>query len=262
MRSRGAAADASRVDRACSWCDRRIRATARADSRFCSKSCRQAAHRARVRRVELEATDRPLRLAYADPPYLGLAARYYGREASFAGEVDHSALVSHLATFDGWALSCSSRSVPAIAALLVAADVESRLAIWHRRPAPHPHARLITAWEGVFYSPARRVLPGSVRQVQDVLAGVEGRPRPTLPSSVIGMKPPAFCVWLFELLAAMPGDELVDLYPGSGIVGRTWASWAAVDDASPRTSSDASRASTNNASRPAGADASRAAAAS
>jgi hypothetical protein len=78
-----------------------------------------------VRRAELRATDRPLRLAYADPPYLGLARRYYGREASFAGEVDHSELVSRLASYDGWALSCSSRSVPAIAALLVVADVES-----------------------------------------------------------------------------------------------------------------------------------------
>jgi hypothetical protein len=218
--------------RTCRWCLNLVPETARADALFCGKRCRQASHRAGVRRAELEATDRPLRLAYADPPYLGLARRYYGREASFAGEVDHSELVSRLATYDGWALSCSSRSVPAIGALLVAADVEARLAVWTRRPAPHAHARLITAWEGVFYSPARRVLPGRVRQVVDVLTGVEGRPRPTLPGSVIGMKPPAFCVWLFGLLGAMPGDRLDDLFPGSGIVGRTWASWAAVDDAS------------------------------
>ncbi|HET7031118.1 MAG TPA: hypothetical protein VFI34_11450, partial [Candidatus Limnocylindrales bacterium] len=55
---------------------------------------------------------------------------------------------------------------------------------------------------------------------------VEGRRRPTLPGAVIGMKPPAFCTWMFALLGARPGDELDDLYPGSGIVGRTWRDWS------------------------------------
>ena len=229
--------------RVCAWCNRRIHPTARVDAVYCTVRCRQAAHRTVVRRAELEATDRPLRLAYADPPYLGLARRYYGDQPSFAGEVDHSELVSRLATYDGWALSCSSASVPAIAALLVAQDLTARLAIWHRRPAPHPTAGLITAYEGVFYGPARRVARGSRGPMTDVLLGVEGRPRPTLPSSVIGMKPPAFLVWVFGLIGARPGDTLDDLYPGSGMVGRAWAGYT-----SPRAAGDASAATAANGS--------------
>ena len=32
----------------------------------------------------------------------------------------------------------------------------------------------------------------------------------------MGAKPAAFCWWVFDLLGALPGDELVDLFPGSG----------------------------------------------
>jgi hypothetical protein len=35
-------------------------------------------------------------------------------------------------------------------------------------------------------------------------------------------RPVAFCWWLFDLLGALPGDELVDLFPGSGGIGRAW----------------------------------------
>lgn len=227
--------------RLCRWCDNRIPETSRSDAIYCSVSCRQASHRAGVRRSDLDATLWPARLAYADPPYIGKSARYYGGHADFAGEVDHRELVSRLASYDGWALSCSSSSVPAIAALLVAADVASRLAIWHRRPAPHPTTGLITAYEGVFFRSARRVARGSDGPLTDLLLGVEGRPRPTLPTSVIGMKPPAFLVWVFGLIGARPGDTLDDLYPGSGMVARTWSAWSSPADASARAHDDGSR---------------------
>jgi hypothetical protein len=32
------------------------------------------------------------------------------------------------------------------------------------------------------------------------------------------MKPPQFAIWMFTQLGARAGDELVDLYPGSGAV--------------------------------------------
>ena len=41
-------------------------------------------------------------------------------------------------------------------------------------------------------------------------------------SRLIGRKPLAFCAWLFDLLGMLPGDELLDLFPGSGGVGRAW----------------------------------------
>jgi predicted methyltransferase len=38
-----------------------------------------------------------------------------------------------------------------------------------------------------------------------------------------GRKPIAFCAWLFDLLGMRPGDILIDLFPGTGIVTRAWA---------------------------------------
>ena len=45
------------------------------------------------------------------------------------------------------------------------------------------------------------------------------------PRKVAGAKPEAFCFWLFQLLNIKPGDDLVDLFPGSGAVGRAWQKW-------------------------------------
>jgi len=87
-----------------------------------------------------------MRLAYADPPYIGLARRYYGDQPTFDGEVDHDELVSRLASYDGWALSCSSASVPAIAEILSRRSIDARLAVWVRTPAPHPTAAIVTLW--------------------------------------------------------------------------------------------------------------------
>lgn len=226
--------------RLCGWCDRELGPTLRRDAIYCSTRCRQAAHRTVVRRVSIERTDRPLRLAIADPPYMGLAKRYYGDQPTYAGEVDHAALLSRLATYDGWALACSSRSVPTILALAVAQGLSVRLAIWHRRRAPHPTARLVTAYEGVVFVPARSVAGGSTERITDVLIGVDAPRRPTLPGSVIGMKPPRWSAWVFQLLGATAGDTLDDLYPGSGMVSRAWASWTAAVDASPDVARDAS----------------------
>jgi hypothetical protein len=36
------------------------------------------------------------------------------------------------------------------------------------------------------------------------------------------MKPPRFAVWMFGQLGARAGDELVDLYPGSGAITEAW----------------------------------------
>ena len=44
--------------------------------------------------------------------------------------------------------------------------------------------------------------------------------------SIPGMKPEQFCFWLFnDLLGVRDDDELVDLFPGSGAVGRARDSW-------------------------------------
>lgn len=52
--------------------------------------------------------------------------------------------------------------------------------------------------------------------------------RPFCPDChVTGAKPAPFLTWLFGCLGARPGDELIDLYPGSGAVARAWESFSA-----------------------------------
>lgn len=43
-----------------------------------------------------------------------------------------------------------------------------------------------------------------------------------LAGGLIGMKPQAFCFWVFEMLGAQPDDELADLFAGSGAVADAW----------------------------------------
>ena len=246
--SRPPAGETSRGDRRCGWCKASIRTAARRDAIYCSTRCRQAAHRTRIRSLEPGSTDRPARLAYADPPYHGLAARYYAAHPDYAGEVDLEALLSRLAMYDGWALSTNAASLGLILELSRAAGVTPRIAAWIRGPRPHATARVVSSWEPVVYLPAR-VARGSGDDgwVPDHLVGQTPRRRSTLPTAVIGAKPPEFCAWVFRLMGARIGDQLDDIFPGSGIVGRSW-SWAQGHDPSRAAAADASRAAARDSS--------------
>ena len=210
---------------ACAWCRYEL-ATTRRDARFCSKRCRQAAFRVRRQTVALERTTTPLRIAYADPPYPGLAKRYYGNEPTYGGEVDHRELVESLRTsFDGWALSTSRK---ALRDVLPLCPPETIVAPWCKPIGVSSRtAGAHNTWEPLLVVPARRLRPG----VRDWLSAQPARDHDDL----MGAKPPTFVVWMLRLLGAIPGlDELVDLYPGTGIVGRVWASLSAdADTATP-----------------------------
>lgn len=199
----------------------------RKDRRHCSKACRQAAWRFRSvcggtspieqRRGRGEAR----RLAYADPPYPGLAHYYRGRP-DYGGEVDHRELVSRLQQFDGWALSTSARALPRVLRLF---EVDPLVAIWDRGPRKVDSYSAAISWEPLIYKPARRVFRRAAEALPDLLRH-EARPaRSRGEARCIGAKPPAFSVWMFQLIGAEPGDELEDLYPGSGAVGMAWAEW-------------------------------------
>jgi hypothetical protein len=197
--------------RVCKWCRAELTATAgaRDDREYCDKRCRQTAWRARkVSRME-GADGSPRRLAYADPPYPGMAKKYYGDQPDYAGEVDHRALIDELVTFDGWALSTSEKTLQLVLPLC---PPGVRIAVWvkpngvsGKTRGPH------NTWEPVIYVPARLVRPGR----RDWLSAKPARGGGDLP----GRKPVRFCTWL---LGAAPGDELVDKFPGSGVVTRSW----------------------------------------
>lgn len=165
-----------------------------------------------------------MRLAYFDPPYPGLSKRYYGREATFAGEVDHARLVAEVLRdgWDGWALSTSARALSDVLALLPK-DLPYRIAAWTK---PHGVSGktfgIHNAWEPLIVVPARRLRGG----VRDHLSAMPARGGGTL----MGRKPIAFSAWLFDLLGALPCDTFHDAFPGSGAVGRAWRSFAAAGD--------------------------------
>jgi hypothetical protein len=187
--------------------------------------CRQARHRfnrtvgqAGGETAGAVASGRARRLAYADPPYPG-NAHLYRRHSDYGGEVDHAALISRLSTYDGWALSTSATALPAVLALC---PPGVRVAAWHRGERPVRSRWPLSAWEPVIYHGGR---PGDLSQVErrrvdSLVHGVA--PMTTLPGRVIGAKPAAFCRWLFDLLGAVPGDTLDDLFPGSGAITRAW----------------------------------------
>jgi hypothetical protein len=41
----------------------------------------------------------------------------------------------------------------------------------------------------------------------------------TLKKGLTGAKPEGFCGWVLDLLNVQPGDELVDMYVGTGVMG-------------------------------------------
>lgn len=227
---------------ACAWCKGPIRLEARRDSVCCSVRCRQARHRFTSAVGGASRSDgRPLRLAYADPPYPGNAARFYGDHPDFGGEVDHAELISRLSGYDGWALSTSAAALVSVLSLCPAGV---RVAAWHRGERPTRSVRPLNAWEPVIYFGGRGVLqdrgdasrpagddayapgqddassPARARRVDSLVFAAH--PRTTDPFRVIGSKPAVFCRWVFDLLGAQAGDELDDIYPGSGGVTRAW----------------------------------------
>jgi hypothetical protein len=204
----------------CAWCRSVMTTTVARRRRFCSRKCRQSAFRLRRRSCKDDgATASPGAFHYADPPYPGTSSKYYRDEPSFAGEVDYPALILSLTTSRdkgeclGWALSTSARS---LRALLPLCPPEARVCAWVKPIGVSSRTYgLHNTWEPLIVVVGRHRRPGK----RDWLRAMPARMEGTLP----GRKPIAFCAWLFDLLGMLPGDTLVDLYPGTGIVARAWA---------------------------------------
>lgn len=195
----------------CGWC-RAPLSDPRA--RYCSTRCRQTAWRLRRRSVVESTWTTPGVFAYADPPYPGLSSKYYRDEPTFAGEVDHRALVASLEAsgYAGWALSTSARALRDVLPLCPGG---ARVCAWTKpHGVPRATRGVHNAWEPLIVVGGRQRRPG----VRDHLRALPARGGGTLP----GRKPIAFAAWLFDLLGMQPGDQLVDLFPGTGVIGQAW----------------------------------------
>lgn len=154
-----------------------------------------------------------MKIAYADPPYPGQAARYGRRE------VDHARLIRALDRFDGWALSSHSN---ALRDLLPLCPKRARVAAFCRtfvvfKKGVYPPY----AWEPVIFAPARALAldDPSAMGVRDWVRCSSGT------HGFVGAKPPEFSGWLFGILGCEPEDEFHDLFYGSGAVTRAWKEW-------------------------------------
>lgn len=148
---------------------------------------------------------------YADPPYPGLSKRYYGKEETYAGEVNHPDLIRkvNVERFDGWALSTSARSLWEV---LPFCPEEHRVCAWVKPiGAWTGTAGIHNCWEPLIVVGGRQEKPGKRDWLSAQPARLGG-------SDLIGRKPIAFTVWMLEMLGAAPGDSLVDMFPGSGNV--------------------------------------------
>ncbi|MGH2718588.1 MAG: hypothetical protein ACRDJU_08420 [Actinomycetota bacterium] len=144
--------------------------------------------------------------------------------------MDHRVLVDQLVEEfpQGWALSTSAEALPGVLALC---PPTVRVAAWFRGERPTLAYRPLSAWEPVIYCGGRAYPSTSSARRLDALVHV-ARIRSTDSRRVIGAKPAAFAWWLFDLLGCLPGDELVDLFPGSAGISRAWRLYAGQDAAS------------------------------
>jgi hypothetical protein len=163
-----------------------------------------------------------MKFAYADPPYLGCGALYAAHHPDAADWNDperHRALVGELADFpDGWAMSLSS---PSLKVILSMCPDDCRVSAWVKPFAIFkPNVGVAYAWEPVIWRGGRR----RTRE-QDTVRDWHSA-NITLQRGLTGAKPRSFARWIFGMLNAEPGDELIDLFPGTGAVTSAWQEWS------------------------------------
>jgi hypothetical protein len=152
-----------------------------------------------------------MRFAYGDPPYIG-CAHFYEENT----EVDHGDLVARLVDEfpDGWALSLHT---PSLKTILPMCPDDVRVMAWVKPFAVFkPNVNPAYAWEPVIVRGGRK----RTREQDTVRDWVSASI--TLRRGMVGVKPEAFCFWLFSVLGMEPGDEFCDLFPGTGGVTKAW----------------------------------------
>lgn len=166
-----------------------------------------------------------MRFAYADPPYLGTSK--FGAEHHYGAHHDHAADYNDIATHgaliarlvdefpDGWAMSLSS---PSLRLLLPLCPPDVRVGAWVKpfasfKPGVNPGY----CWEPVIWRGGRK-LGRDIDTVRDWCSE-----NIMLKKGLSGAKPPNVCRWILEILGYRDGDELVDLFPGTGVMAETLA---------------------------------------
>lgn len=166
-----------------------------------------------------------MKLAHADPPYLGcgkLYAEHHPDAMDWDDPETHVSLVERLqGEFDGWVLHASAtpESMALYAPLVI--KTGARWCSWVKGFAAFKrNVSVAYAWEPVIIKAARKPVVSKRQVNRDWI-----NESITLRRGLTGAKPEAVCHWAFELLGARPDDDLHDLFPGTGAVTKAWQTW-------------------------------------
>jgi len=174
------------------------------------------------------------RFVIADPPYLGRAHRWYGiggrAKGRGKGRADehpeaylwdkpetHMALADDLMkNYDGFAIACSSHSLSTYLSVI---ETESengiRIMSWIKPASLPSGSRITQSWEPVIIKvPKDRKGRGKGKQMVDYL--VKAAPR----DGFTGSKPEAWTHWVLDAMGVQQGDEVIDMFNGSGMVNQ------------------------------------------
>ena len=171
-----------------------------------------------------------MKVAYADPPYLGCCSLYGHdhRDGCWDDLATHRQLVARLVAEypDGWAMSATSVS---LRALLPECPSNVRVAAWVKPFCAFKRGvRPAYGWEPVIFWRGRNPSAGHPHPPPQK-GGKQTTPKDfvaesiTLRKGLTGAKPERFCGWVLDLLGVLPGDEVADLFPGTGAMSRVAA---------------------------------------
>ena len=160
-----------------------------------------------------------MRFAYADPPYLGcgkLYAAHHPDALDWDKPERHKTLIDWLSFEypDGWAMSLSS---PSLKTILPMCPTDCRVSAWVKPFAIFkPNVNPTYAWEPVIWRGGRKGDRNRATVRDWVSANI------TLKKGLTGAKPPEFSLWFLDILGYVEGDEIDDLFPGTGAVKAAW----------------------------------------
>jgi len=154
-----------------------------------------------------------MRFAYADPPYLGMGKKYkdlHEEALIWDDPQSHIDLVHRLVDEfpDGWAISLS---VPSLQLYLSACPSDVRIAAWTKTfHQIRVNCAIQYSWEPVIWRGGRKDTPVKP-MIRDWHSGVIA-----MKKGLYGAKPMHFNNYILDLLQYKSGDELVDVFPGTG----------------------------------------------
>ncbi len=167
-----------------------------------------------------------MKLGYADPPYIN-CAHLYADHPDYAGEVDHAALVDRLQSeFGGWVLHASATPASIAQLAPLVQKTGARWCGWMKGFAAFKrNVSVAYAWEPVIIKAARKPVVSKRLVMRDWIECPAIKESIALRKGLTGAKPEAVCHWAFELMGSCPGDDLHDMFPGTGAVAAAWRTW-------------------------------------